>query len=125
MWNNKIKRYALLGLLGLCTVYIYSCQREIELDGRGLSIREAVYTSGGNYMGFSLAQNATLQLTPVLTPGNVTTSEVIYSNRHPDVITVNSTGLVTGIAVGIDTLLITSTQYPELSVSYVVNVTAN
>ncbi|OOG19760.1 hypothetical protein BWD42_07625 [Sphingobacterium sp. CZ-UAM] len=100
-------------------VIVASCKKD-EISGTGLSLKEAKYAN--NRMEISLKDNETLKLTAILTPGNQTTTAVTYSNKHPEIMSVSSDGLITAKSVGLDTLTVSAQSGPQLQVSYVVNI---
>ena len=115
----KIKNITyLLVAAGLGMTMFYACKKDKVDFGENLTVREAV-NSGGN-MQIPVKIGTPLQLNLVVTPGNKTINEATYQNKHTDIATFSSSGLVTGIAEGRDTVVITS---GNLQVWYVVNVT--
>jgi len=57
---------------------------------------------------FAVAVGSTVQLTPVVGPTGASQS-VTYSSRNPTIATVNSSGVVAGVAIGTPTIDITTT----------------
>lgn len=109
----KIIAFVLCGLFAL-----QSCKKEENTPKDNLTVREAVHSSGA--MSIPVKIGTPLQLNLAITPGNRTVQDATYQNKHPEIATFSSTGLVTGVAVGKDTVTITS---GDLKVWYVVNVT--
>lgn len=58
----------------------------------------------------AMTVNATQQVNPVITPSNASTQTLQYSSSNTSVATVNSTGLVTAVAVGRATIMATATD---------------
>jgi uncharacterized protein YjdB len=65
----------------------------------------------------------TQQLTPTILPANAANRDIVYSSSNPAVATVSSSGLVTGVAVGIVTITITAADGSGVSTSVSVTVT--
>jgi hypothetical protein len=98
---------------------------ESETDPFAITVKEAVYDN--NSMKLTLADNTTLQLTPFTMPRK-DGIQVTYSNRHPEWLSVSSTGLLQPADFGgqydptsrTDTLTITANG---VSTNYVVVIT--
>lgn len=71
----------------------------------------------------SLAVSATSQLTKQVLPSDATVQTVTYASSNPAKATVNSTGLVTGVAAGTTTITVTTTSGAKTD-TCVVTVTA-
>ncbi|MVZ64933.1 hypothetical protein GQF61_03650 [Sphingobacterium sp. DK4209] len=108
----------LLILAGFGTALSYSCKKNDVDFGENLTVREAV-NAGGN-MQIPVKIGTPLQLNLAITPGNRTVTDASYKNKHTDISTFSSSGLVTGVSEGKDTVVISS---GNLQVWYVVNVT--
>ena len=72
----------------------------------------------------SVAVGATRQLTPTVTPSWATTKTVSYASSDATKATVNSSGLVTGVAAGTTTITVTTTDQAKTA-TCVVTVTAS
>ncbi|ANI14480.1 Ig domain-containing protein [Pseudomonas citronellolis] len=70
----------------------------------------------------SVEEGATQQLTAAVSPVGAA-SGLVYESAAPGIATVNSTGLVTGVAAGTTTVKITSAARPSVSVTVPVTVT--
>jgi uncharacterized protein YjdB len=86
-----------------------------------VTVKEAKYTNG--IMQISLKDNETLQLTPYILPQNATSKTVVFSNKHPELIEISGSGLITAKSAGIDTLTLRTTDGSGVKVSYKVNIT--
>ena len=72
---------------------------------------EAVQINEGDC---SVRAENTLQLSATISPANVTNSKVVWSSGDEAIATVNSAGLVTGIAAGTTTITVTAAENPEI-----------
>ncbi|MHA4808082.1 Ig-like domain-containing protein [Flavitalea flava] len=70
----------------------------------------------------TVAIGYTRTLTATVTPSNASTKSVTWTSSNPLIATVNATGVVTGVALGTDTITATTTDGSFVAVS-VVNVT--
>ncbi len=68
---------------------------------------------------FSVNVNSTQQLTSTISPANATNKTVTWSSNNPEVATVSSTGLVTGVAVGSATITVTTQDGAKTATSSV------
>lgn len=102
---------------------VIACKKD-KAENMGLSIKEAKYVSAGNYMAISLKSNESIQLTALLTPGNREAKEVLYTHKYPALLSISAAGLLSGKAVGRDTLTVTAAGSSSLQVSYVVDIIA-
>ncbi len=109
--------YLLISCLGLI-IGMSACKKELGPIKDNLTVREAVLSGG--FMQIPVKIGTPLQINLAVNPGNRTVTEATYSNKHPEIATYSSTGLVTGLTVGKDTVTIRS---GELNVWYIVNVT--
>ena len=115
----KIKAYIYLSisLLGV-TMGLSACKKDLAPIKDNLTVREAVLSGG--FMQIPVKIGTPLQINLAVNPGNRSVTEATYSNKHPEIATYSSTGLVTGLTVGKDTVTIRS---GELNVWYIVDVT--
>ena len=72
---------------------------------------ETIYISGES-SGYI---NDTIQLSTTITPSNATNQAVTWSSSNTSIATVNSTGLVTLLAIGTVTITATSVSDPEIN----------
>ena len=72
----------------------------------------------------SIAVNTTTQLTATVAPSNATNKNASWSSSSPTVATVNTTGLVTGVAAGYATITVTTADGAKTA-SCVVTVTSS
>ena len=111
----------ILYTLFIAVIIVSACKKDWK-PGKALTIAEAAFVSATG-MTITLKANTTLQLRAIITPGNDTITNVAYTNKYPNISTINNSGLLTGKAVGRDTLTVTTTDGSNLNVSYVVSVT--
>ncbi len=116
MKTKYITRLFLVAGIGMSL--LYSCKKDKVDFGESLTVREAVNAAGN--MQIPVKIGTPLQLNLAVTPGNRTVTDATYSNKHPEIATFSNAGLVTGVSVGKDTVVIKS---GNLQVWYVVNVT--
>lgn len=107
--------------LFIALIIVSACKKDWK-PGKALTIAEAAFVSATG-MTITLKTNSTLQLSAIITPGNDTITSVAYTNKYPNISTIDKNGLLTGKAVGRDTLTVTATDGSNLNVSYVVSVT--
>jgi uncharacterized protein YjdB len=117
-----IKSFILLAFIALCSSF-HGCSIDPTLDARSgkvtaITVREASYVAAINWMRISLKDNETLQLTADVMPRMANNKNLTFSNKHPNLMTVDQNGLITGKAFGIDTLTISATDGSGISVSY-------
>jgi len=99
-------------------IFIQSCKKDTGPIKDNLTVREAVLSGGNMQIPVKIGQPVQLNL--ALNPGNRTvSSSATYTSKHPEIATYSSSGLVTGLEEGKDTVTINS---GELSVWYIVNV---
>lgn len=72
----------------------------------------------------SIPVNGTIQLTATVIPANATNTAVTWASANPSVATVNSSGLVTGVAAGQTTITVTTIDGNKLA-TCTVTVVAN
>ena len=116
-----MKKINFLSILA-CIVFgalLTNCESD-DKNGQitAITIKEAVYVSSINWMQLSLKDNATLQMTPFIMPRNAANQTVSYANKHPELMEVSPSGLITGKAPGIDTLTVSATDGSDVTVSY-------
>ncbi|WP_418360839.1 Ig-like domain-containing protein [Sphingobacterium detergens] len=115
----KIRSNIYLLLSCLCgSLVLHSCKKDLGPIKDNLTVREAILSGG--FMQIPVKIGTPLQINLAVNPGNRTVTDATYSNKHPEIATYSNTGLVTGLAVGKDTVTIRS---GELNVWYIVNVT--
>jgi len=103
------------GLFLICG--LSACQEDDgDIKVSAIAVKEATYVSPK--MQLTLKDNATLQLTPYIMPQNATNQKVSYSNKYPDLMSVNENGLITAKAIGTDTVTLTATDGSGTKVSY-------
>ncbi len=113
----KVYIYPLISLLYV-TMGLNACKKDLGPIKDNLTAREAVLSGG--FMQIPVKIGTPLQINLAVNPGNRSVTQATYTNKHPEIATYSSTGLVTGLTVGKDTVTIRS---GELNVWYIVNVT--
>jgi hypothetical protein len=119
IYNMKKKVfYNTIAIMGAVFCLCLNSCKEDEEDGlvTAITVREAVYVSP--IMQLSLKDNATLQLTPYIMPQTASNKNVTYSNKHPELLTVSESGLITPKGIGTDTVTIRAKDGSNVSVSY-------
>lgn len=93
-------------MMAIVMMVVFGCEPqgfEPANDGKVLavSVKEAVYVGTGTpFMQISLKDNETLNLNVVVLPRNAKNQKVTFSHKHPDLMSVSESGLITPKAVG-------------------------
>lgn len=98
----------------------------IDIDSNGYIVDPSVVLSTGialNKTVDSLTVGQTDTLTATVTPDNATNKTVTWKSSNPSIASVDSNGVITGIAAGSTVITATTTDGSNLSVSCTVNVT--
>ena len=112
----------------LVILFLFTCFTSCEEKNQDnikvthLTVKEAKLMSTGKIMQLSFKDNETLQLTLTVIPTDAANKTVKYSNKYPALMSVSPSGLITGIAPGIDTLTIEATDGSDVKVSYHVQI---
>lgn len=115
----KIRSNIYLLIACLCgSLGLHSCKKDLGPIKDNLTVREAILSGG--FMQIPVKIGTPLQINLAVNPGNRTVTTATYSNKHPEIASYSTTGLITGLSVGRDTVTI---QSGELNVWYIVNVT--
>ncbi|GHT00833.1 hypothetical protein AGMMS49525_00030 [Bacteroidia bacterium] len=116
-----------LMILTVASCFVFSgCKSDDEAAGQvvAVTVLEAKYVN--NIMqiqkadGTQLKDNETLQLTPFFMPRNADNTSVAYSNKHPEILDISASGLITPKTYGIDTITIRASN--GVSVSYPITI---
>ena len=70
----------------------------------------------------SIVSLAVVQLVSTITPDNAGIKALTYTSKNPDIATVNSTGIVTGISNGSTDIIVKTTDGSNISVTVPVNI---
>ncbi|GAB6009938.1 Ig-like domain-containing protein [Dysgonomonas reticulitermitis] len=108
-----------MAVLGTC---LSSCKDDNDIKVTAVTVKEAVYVNSPASMQITLKDNETLQLTPFIMPQDAANKALTYSNKYPELLSVSNEGLLTGKAVGKDTLTVSATDGSGVSTRYVVNI---
>jgi len=110
-------------IICLTALAVFTACGDDDSSGKvtAITVKEAVWVSPA--MQLSLKDNATLQLTPYVLPQNATNKNVVYSNRHPELMEVSASGLITAKNIGTDTLTVTAADGSGTFVNYKVVIT--
>ena len=116
------KHHKILGVISFLAIGIFlnSCKKDDNSPSEFLTVREAV-PSGGNML-LKVKIGTPVQLNLAINPGNKTVKDATYVNKHLDISTFSNSGLLTGVAEGKDTVVITA-KPQNISVWYIVDVT--
>ena len=115
---KKIISFLTMVCVAFCAVLTGCDEKDDKGKITAITVLEAVWESANSSMEISLKDNTTLQLTPFIMPRDASNQTLTYSNKYPNLMDVNASGLITGKAPGIDTLTVSSTDGSGVTVSY-------
>lgn len=101
-YRNKFKPYRDVTITATDTFRAYVRKKLIKgqvVAVAGVSLNQST---------LAVNQNATFQLMATLSPANATNQGVTWTSADPSIVTVDSTGLVTGVAIGGTTITVTT-----------------
>lgn len=115
-------------LIALAMTVMVSCDpKGYESDNNGkissIQIKEAVYVSGATrYMKITFKDNVELQLTPIIIPSDANNKDLTYTSVGTGIIEATQTGILKPIAIGIDTLIVSSNDGSGVKTRFVVEI---
>ena len=93
---------------GSATVYVYSSDFQVSNEVQIHVIEKVALTSLNIVDVSQLSVGDTVKLQTVLTPSNTTQRFLQYTSLNPDIISINASGMMTGLRVGTGTITVSS-----------------
>lgn len=105
-------------VLAVSLLSLAACKKDLPPIKNNLTVREAVLSGG--FMQIPVKIGTPLQINLAVNPGNIAvTEEATYTSKHPEIASYSKSGVITGLTVGVDTVIINTAG---LQVWYMVNV---